>query len=73
MWIPHLFIHGVTTYPLVGYVLSYTYLPMNYLTYQLTYLHTHLPMQDNDKEILSMVYLKANYGLLRNLPRLGDI
>jgi hypothetical protein len=30
-------------------------------------------MQDNDKEILPMVYLNANYGLLRNLPRLGDI
>jgi hypothetical protein len=30
-------------------------------------------MQDKDKEMLPMVYLKVNYGLLRDLARLGDI
>jgi hypothetical protein len=55
---------------------TYLYLPTYevHLTYQLTYLHTHLPMQNKDKEILPMVYLKVNYGLLRDLPRrLGNI
>jgi hypothetical protein len=60
IWIIHIFTHGVSTYPLVGCVLIYTYLPMKYilLTNRPTYIPTYL-CRIGTMKILHVIYLRA--------------